>query len=251
MKITVINPTITTAWHEDTRRTYADAARPYTEVQVITLEWGTASIESYRDEALAVPDILANVVRAERAGADAVIIDCMSDPGLYAARELVTIPVVGPSESSMHLAAILGHRFSVLTVSEQDIPEVAERAARYGLATKLASARPFKIAVLDLADDVDETVRQVVEVAEAAVRHDGAHVIVPGCTGLAGLAPRIQAGLAERGCEVPVLDPPSVALKLAESLVDLGLRPSRRTFPSPPPKEIRWPVDGAWGTGRS
>ena len=247
MEVHVINPTITTSWHEETWRTYAQAARPGTEIRVVTLEWGTASIESYRDEALAVPDILTHVVRAEQAGADAVIIDCMADPGLYPARELVAIPVVGPAQASMHLAALLGHQFSVLTVSEQDVPAVHEQAARYGLAAKLASARPFDIPVLALADDLDATVLKVVEAAEVAVRNDGAHVIIPGCTGLAGLAPRIQAELAARGCEVPVLDPPSVALKLAESLVDLRLSHSRRTYPTPPVKAIRWPADNAFG----
>jgi allantoin racemase len=247
MEVFVINPTITTRWHEDTQRTYAEAARQGTVIRVVTLDWGSASIESYRDEALVVPDILTKAIEAEQSGADAVIIDCMADPGLYAARELVSIPVVGPAQASMHLAAMLGHRFSVLTVSEQDVPEVAERAARYGLSAKLASARPFSIPVLALDDDVDQTVSALVEVAEKAVREDGAHVVIPGCTGLAGLASRIQAGLAARNCEVPVLDPPCVALKLAESLVDLGQSHSRRTYPSPPVKEIRWPTVGAFG----
>jgi len=247
MEVHIINPTITTRWHKDTHNTYAEAARPGTVIRVITLDWGTASIESYRDEALVVPDILTKTVRAEQAGANAVIIDCMSDPGLYAARELVSIPVVGPAQASMHLAAMMGHCFSVLTVSEQDVSAVAEQAARYGLAAKLASARPFDIPVLALGDDVDETVSALVGVAERAVREDGAHVIIPGCTGLAGLASRIQACLAERNCEVPVLDPPCVAVKLAEALVDLGQSHSRRTYPSPPLKEIRWPTDGAFG----
>lgn len=246
MDITVINPTITDRWNEDSQRCYAEAARPGTRVTVVSLAWGTASIESYRDEALVIPGILARVVEAAEAGAQAVIIDCMADPGLFAARELVDIPVVGPAQASMHVAALLGHRFSVLTVSSQDIPEMEDQAARYGLSTRLASARPFNIPVLSLAEDVDRTVRVLVDVAEQAVRVDDAHVIIPGCTGLAGLAPRIQAGLAERGCEVPVLDPPSVALKLAESLVDLGQTHSRRTYPRPPAKEIRWPTEGPW-----
>jgi allantoin racemase len=142
----------------------------------------------------------------------------------------------------MHLAAVLGHRFSVLTLFDHDIPSVEDQAARYGLSAKLASARAFNIPVLALADDLEATVRVLVEVGERAVRDDGAHVLIPGCTGLAGLAPRIQAGLAERGCEVPVLDPPPVALKLAESLVALGLAHSKRTFPSPRAKAMRWPV---------
>ena len=246
MDIYVINPTITSRWNEGTQRAYAGAARPGTRVTVASLEWGTASIESLRDEVLITPGVLSNVVDAERAGADAVIIDCMADPGLYPARELVHIPVVGPSQASMHLAAVLGHRFSFLTVFDQDVPAMEDLVARYGLSSRLASVRAFNIPVLSLEKDVDETVRVLVEVAEKAVREDKAHVIIPGCTGLAGLAPRIQAGLKERDCEVPVLDPPSVALKLAEALVDLGQSHSKRTFQPPPGKEIRWPTSSSF-----
>ncbi len=241
MHIRVINPVITTSWEEDTRRTYTRAAGPGTQISVVSLNWGTASIECYRDLALAVPDIMAKALAAEREGVDAVIVDCMADPGLYAMRELLAIPVVGPAEASMHLAAMLGHRFSILTVLEADIPAFEDQAQQYGLRTRLASVRSFNIPVLSLDDDAEATLEAVMGTAEAAVREDGAHVIIPGCTGLAGLAPRIQRGLAARGCEVPVLDPPPVALRLAESLVALGLAHSKRTFVRPGPKEIRWP----------
>jgi allantoin racemase len=247
MHIRVINPVITTHWAEETRRTYAAAARNDTQVSVVSLDWGTASIECYRDEALVVPDILTKTVEAERAGVHAVIIDCMGDPGLYAARELVSIPIVGPAQACMHLASILGHRFSVLSIFDQDVPMVEDQVARYGLPTKLASTRAINIPVLDLRGDVEVTVQALIDAGEKAVREDGAHVLIPGCTGMAGLAPRIQGGLAERGCEVPVLDPPSVAIKLAESLVDLCQSHSKRTFPFPPIKEMRWPTEGVVG----
>jgi allantoin racemase len=248
MHIRVINPVITTRWEEDTRKAYASATMAGTEVSVVSLDWGTPSIENYRDHALVVPDILTKVVQAEQEGANAVIIDCMGDPGLYAARELVSIPVVGPAEASMHLAAMLGHRFSVITVFDSGVPMVEEQVALYGLSNKLASVRAFNIPVLDLDDDVEATLRVLIEVSKCAVLEDGAHVIIPGCTGLAGLAPRIQAGLAGCGCEVPVLDPPSVAMKLAESLVELGQSHSKRTYPRPSAKELRWPGVSAYGS---
>jgi len=242
MDVFVINPTITSRWNEGTQHAYASAARPGTRVTVLSLDWGTASIESQRDEVLITPGVLGRAVEAEQAGADAVIVDCMADPGLQAARELLDIPFVGPAQASMHLAAMLGHKFSFLTVFDQDVPPAEDLVNRYGLSSKLASVRAFNIPVLALEEDVDETVRVLVELAEKAVREDGAHVIVPGCTGLAGLAPRIQAGLRERDCEVPVLDPPSVAVKVAESLVDLGQSHSKRTYAPPPGKELRWPT---------
>ncbi|MCL6430873.1 MAG: aspartate/glutamate racemase family protein [Anaerolineae bacterium] len=239
--VRVINPVITSSWEEETGEAYRRAAGPGTEISVASLEWGPASIESYRDHALAVPDILHKAVAAEREGADAVIVDCMGDPGVYAARELVDIPVVGPAEASMHLAAMLGHRFSVLSVLDTRAPMMEDQAARYGLRSRLASVRAFNIPVLALADNRERTLRAVTACAARAVREDGAHVIIPGCTGLAGFAPLIAAGLAAEGCEVPVLDPPSVAIKLAEMLVALGLSHSRRTYARPGPKARRWP----------
>jgi allantoin racemase len=241
MHIRIINPTITREWEAATLEAYQGPAQADTQVSVVSLDWGTASIESYRDHALVTPDILNKAIQAEADGVDGVIIDCMGDPGLYAVREMVRIPVVGPAEASMHLAAMLGHRFSVLTVLDSRRPMMEEQAARYGLADKLASARAFNIPVLELEKDPENTLKTVVEVAVQAVRQDGAHVIIPGCTGLAGFAGRIQAGLAQQGCEVPVLDPPSVAIKTAETLVSLGLTHSARTFARPNDKPYRWP----------
>jgi len=304
MHIRIINPTITKEWESSTLQAYRLVAHPQTHISVVSLDWGPASIESYHDHALAVPDILAKVIQAERDGVDGVIIDCMGDPGLYAARELVRIPVVGPAEASMHLAAMLGHRFSVLTVLESRRPMMEEQVARYGLTAKLASVRAFNIPVLELEKDPQKTLATVIEVAVLAVQQDGAHVIIPGCTGLsalltsapsssfesekrdgaqgspegsprgaarrsrtiaresclaaplasgqldgaqaarsclAGLAGQIQAGLASHGCEVPVLDPPSVAIKTAETLVSLGLTHSPRTFARPATKPYHWP----------
>lgn len=242
MHIRVINPTITTSWEEESLAAYRDAAGPGTEVTISTLEWGTPSVEGYVAEALVTPGIIARAIEAEREGADAVIVDCMGDPGVQACREAVNIPVIGPAEASMHLASMLGHRFSVLTVVDTLIPFVETQALRYGVAGKLASVRSFNVPVLDLASSDEATFAAVMRVAEAAVREDHAHVLIPGCTGLAGFAPRIQAALAAAGLEVPVLDPPPVAVKLAETLVALGYRHSRRTYGRPFTAGHRWPV---------
>jgi len=246
MHIRIINPVITTSWEGDTHRAYADAARHGTQVSTVSLEWGTASIENRYDEALCTPGILDRAVEAEKEGVDAVIIDCMSDPGLFAARELLSIPVIGPVEASVHLAAVLGHRFSVISVLDSDVPITNELVARYGLSARLASIRPIGISVLDIHADTEFTLKAFIETGESAVRKDGAHVLIPGCNLLAGLVPRVASALAERGCAVPVLNPRSVAIKLAESLVDLGQTHSRQAFAQPDTKEIRWPVSTAF-----
>ena len=47
---------------------------------------------------------------------DGIAIACYGDPGLYAARELASVPVVGIAEASMLVACTVAHRFSVVTV---------------------------------------------------------------------------------------------------------------------------------------
>lgn len=238
MKIRAVTPIITEAFGPMIVEEFSRVAGPETEISNVFLRSGPASVESAYDEALAIPDVIARAREAEAQGMDAVIINCFGDPGLDAAREVVSIPVVGPCEASMHVAAMLGHKFSVITVLERLIPELELHAQKYGVAGKLASARSVDLPVLDLEKGREQFVGRMVERAIEAVEEDGAHVIVLGCTGLAGLAEQVRAGLLERSHHIPVIDPAATALKVAEALVGAGLTHSKRTYPPPPEKEI-------------
>jgi allantoin racemase len=212
---------------------FASIARADTEVGHSELDTGPASIESKFDEALALPDTLAKVLRAERDGADAVVIDCMGDPGLGAAREVTSIPVLGPAHTSMHVAALLAHSFSIVTVLDAVIPMLEDLAITYGLSGKLASIRSVDIPVLEL-DDHERMMNGLEEESIKAIQEDGAHAIVFGCTGMRGCADALRERLEARGYEgIPVIDPVVTAFKIAEALVDLGLSPSTRTYGRP------------------
>ena len=238
MKIRAVTPIITTAFGPMIIEELERVARPDTEISNVFLDAGPASVESAYDEAIAAPDVVAKVREAEADGIDAVIINCFGDPGLDAARELVSIPVIGPCETSMHVAAMLGHKFSVITVLERIIPELELHAQKYGVGWKLASVRSIDLPVLDLEKGREQFVGRMVERAAEAIEEDGAHVIVLGCTGLAGLDEQVKSGLSKVGYVVPVIDPASIALKMAEALVDAKLTHSKRTYPQPPEKEI-------------
>src|SRR4030042_2895517 len=122
MHIRVIVPHPSKEFEAHARNALSPAARPDTELSVVCLDKGPASTESRYERASAVPDTVAKIVQAERDGAEAVIPDCMGDPGLEEGREMVSIPVIGPPETSMHFAAMLGHRFSVGPVLDRLIP---------------------------------------------------------------------------------------------------------------------------------
>jgi allantoin racemase len=238
MKIRAVTPIITEAFGPMILEEFGRVARPDTEISNVFLKSGPASVESAYDEGVAIPDVIRRVREAEADGMDAVVINCFGDPGLDAAREVVSIPVVGPCEASMHVAAMLGHRFSVITVLERLIPELELHAQKYGVSWKLASARSVDLPVLDLEEGRDQFVERMVERAVEAVTEDGAHVIVLGCTGLAGLAEQVERGLSKAGYDIPVVDPAATALKVAEALAESGLTHSKLSYPRPPKKEI-------------
>lgn len=200
---------------------------------------GPASIECEFDEAMAVPGIVAEAIAAERSGADAVIIDCMGDPGLKAVREVVSIPVLGPSETAMHLAAMLGHRFSIVTVLDSVVPMIENLATLYGMAGKLASVRAIDIPVLELESDPARLTEELARASLAAVESDGAHAIVLGCTGFLGCAEAIGSALTARGHDLPVVDPIPATVCTAQAIVRAGLRHSKRTYAKPQPKTLK------------
>jgi len=238
MRIRVVAPVIRAPLVAIVFEQYRAAARSDTEMSLATLDRGPSSIECRYDDALAVPDVVAKIVKAEQEGMDAVIIDCMGDPGLDAAREMVSIPVIGPAETSMHIASMLGHRFSVVTVADSLIPVFDQHAIKTGLTRQLASVRTVNIPVLEL-DDHARLLGALVDQSIRAVREEEAHVIILGCTGMAGMAIGVEEGLKKEGIsDVPVIDPTTLSVKIAEALAHMGLSHSKRTYPPPPEKEI-------------
>jgi allantoin racemase len=236
MQIRVVTPITTPGFTEASD--FEPFARPDVEVSHVNIDEGPASIESYFDEALALPDTIAKIMQAERDGVDAVVIDCMGDPGMDAGREATLLLVLGPAQTAMHLAALLGHRFSIVTVLDAVVPLLDDLATKYGLAGKLASIRSVDIPVLEL-DDHERLVSALVSESVKAIEEDGAHAIVFGCTGMRGCADGLRASLADAGYPgIPVIDPVIAAFKIAEALVDLGLAPSQRTYAAPRAKSI-------------
>ena len=232
MRILVVVPLVGTQFNREVEEEFAAGAAPGTEIRVVNLDEGPQSIESECEEALAVPDFLRKAKRAEESGFDAIICDCFGDPGVRAAREAVGIPVIGPGEASMLLAATLGRKFSVVTVLRSVFPMIEALAWHAGVDRKLASMRSVDIPVLELLDK-ERMVAALHEQMIHAIQDDDAHVLVLGCTGMMGVAKQLEARLAGSGLEVPVVDPVAAALKQAETLVALGLRQSRRTYTRP------------------
>ena len=76
----------------------------------------------------------------------------------------------------------------------------------------------------------EETLRQLKEEVLKIVEEDGAEVVVLGCAGLCGYDEELQELVG-----LPVLDPVTVTVKVAEMYVQTGLCHSKkRKFAKPP-----------------
>jgi len=219
-----------------------DDVKPYEredlEVSHSLLDMGPASIESEFDEALAVPDTIKKAVEAERAGADAIIIDCMGDPGLNACREAVSVPVLGPCQTAMHIAAMIGHRFSFITVLDRLRPMIDRLVAGYGLGDSYASFEAVDVPVLEIHRDLSKLTGALTEKAYKAVTRDHAGAIVLGCTGFLGCAEAMCSGLSAKAIAVPVIDPIPLTLHIADSLIKTGLSHGKQIYPAPDNKGL-------------
>jgi allantoin racemase len=189
---------------------------------------GPESIESMWEEYLSVPGTMDVALQAERDGFDAVIPGCFGDPGLDGIREIVSIPVVGPGQASMMVAATLGHKFSIISVVENIIRPLENLAMLHGLSSKLASVRQIGIPVLELNSDPDYTFGRAIEVCREAIEKDRADVLVMGCGTLSFRSEELAAELG-----VPVVNPLRAALRMAELYVSSGLSHSKRSYPTP------------------
>jgi allantoin racemase len=224
----------------DRRLAYARSlVGPDTEVDFAVPKEGPGSIETRADAAAAVPALIDAVRRAEANGYDAVIISCFSDPGLDACREMVSIPVTASAQASMHVAAQLGSRFSVISPGSRRSSRGYDNPRKYGLWERFASVRLSGLSVMDLARDRERTLERLAEVGRLAVDEDGADTLVLGCMSMAFHG--IDRELAAR-VGVPVVNPVPASLMLAELLVRCGLRQSPLAYPLSAPPNILRPV---------
>lgn len=222
----------------DRRRTaLVELASPGTDVRLIVTPHAPASVESFAELALAAPGILQRVVESERDGADAVVIWGGHDPSLDGARELVSIPVMGPGMASIYYAAALARRFSLL-VQLPNVLTVGERQVRdLGLSERCASVRSVNLPVLELSRPESYAVMRAA--ALAAIDADGADAVCFGCMAMTPHADPLAEELAELRPGALVINPGRAAIRLAETLVGMGLTHSRRSYPSPP-KAVRF-----------
>lgn len=230
-RLLLINPNISDSVSDLIRAEAERSAAPGTRIEVLTAPFGVAYIET-RCEALIGAYAAAQLAAEHHERYDAVIVAAFGDPGLPALREALPCPVTGLTEAALASACLLGHRFSIVAISQRIRAWYRETVESYGLASRLASIRGLDEPLADIGNVQGEQGERLVALAERCVADDGADVIVLAGAPLAGLARSLRGRLP-----VPSVDGVSSAVRHAETLV--ALQPGRArqgSFAPPPPK---------------
>jgi allantoin racemase len=209
----------------------ADLLGPDTEVECVPVRNSATLVDCYYEDLVFDMYIAEAGLRAEEEGYDAVIMDTVSDSGLYALRSRLSIPVIGPGLVSYAVGIILGKRFSIVTMWDKWTHLYEKNLAIYDLKQKCASVRsvniPPDVEALFTGKE-EEMFERLTAEGRKAIEEDGADVILLGSTTMH------QAGdYMSEHLPAPVINPGPVAIKLTESLVQLGLTHSKVAFPSP------------------
>lgn len=138
------------------------------------------------------------------------------DPGLAEARALAPVPIVGPGEASMYLAAINGRPLSIVTVDQHAVPVSHAMLSRLVIKPPIASVRHIGVPVRQLVQDRSVGAGAVEREARRAVEEDGAEAIYLGSMTLGTLG--VDDMLREK-LGVAVFNPMRIAANAAMQLL--------------------------------
>jgi allantoin racemase len=218
MRILILNPNTTEAITELLTSAASKVAAPGTELVPLTAPRGFPYI-STKAEAQIGGAIAIEALAAHHREVDAAVIAAFGDPGLFGARELFDIPVIGMSEAAMLTACMLGRRFGIVTFAEALGTWYQDCVAMHGMSERCAGIRASNQAFSAISTVQQEKEDRLVDLANRAVHEDEADVVILSGAPLAGLAAKVSSRIP-----VPVVDPIAAAVKQAEALIALSPR---------------------------
>lgn len=186
MKIKAITPVVVP--EEECRKrergvTQHAGLKPDTKVEFSSIRKGPPYLSYYTECLDSDYNVFLEGCNAEKEGYDAVQPDCVFDPALKPLKEVLNIPVAAPLECSIHVASVLGRKFSVLINEESMVKFIEEKVREYGLDNKLASVRVIDVLFEELGfatgtPDMRAIHRKLKAAGIKAIEQDGADVLI-------------------------------------------------------------------------
>ncbi len=240
---TMIHTKELTGYREALTKHLNSVKRADTEISVNGVDRGSLDLHFNFTVALnsfAPGGVLNKMVQADREGYDAAAIGCFLDPALQEARELTDIPILGLAETSMHMACMLGTKFSGIAFCDKQAQYYDAVVRRYGLEDR---AVPFASLGIDLTE-VQKGFADpgwMMDLFRKSLKQlagSGAEVILPACACVNTIV--VNEKITEMEGML-ILDINTLLLKITEAMVDFskltGAKRSRKLLYQKPGKE--------------
>ena len=187
---------------------------------------GITPFDSYahpRMEWRCAREMICNAVRAEREGYDAFIVGHFQDAGLYEARSVVDIPVIGLGEATMLWCCQMGQRLGIVTINPRFIPWFHHQIGKYGLKERVTGVHAMTFEpgqILEAYGDAQKAaeVKDLFEEQGRPMVAAGSDVLIPG----GGIPMLLFSQFHDHQIDgAPVVNGIPIAVQMAEMAVNL------------------------------
>jgi len=168
------------------------------------------------------------------------------EPGFFAARMISKIPIAFCLHSAVHVASLIGDRFSIIELTDVMAAIIRHHVQLYGLSYKLASVRTLSRSstyMLGLlrkykkeermkVPEIKKVVADAVARCITAIEEDRADSLILGCPPFQCFEDEIRQGLDEAGYEeIQLIGELSAAVEMAKAMVNMKLTQAPRAYP--------------------
>jgi Asp/Glu/hydantoin racemase len=183
---------------------YDTLSPPAVEIELVDLPEGPGvpvRLDSARDIRTSEEFVIEEASRTDPASHDAVLPDCVLDPGLDRLERECPVPVFGILKLSAGFLVSLGHRFAAFTRNRPIGEELRERLKTYGLLPHFDRVEVLDLAFEDIADD--EGWNEALRAAGERFSGSRTMAVINGCSA-------VELGLTSG--RIAVVDPTRLAL---------------------------------------
>jgi allantoin racemase len=214
-RLLLVNPNTSrgvTRWlGDEARRVAGDRF----DIVAVNADSGVAAIETPEDLDRVASAVIAALVA--HPDASAAIIGAFGDPGLAAARSRDPRPIVGLGECGLMAAGRGGRRFAIVTLGAAMVETIASRAARLGLANRLAAIHVLPFSIAQMIEERDDRRDAIAAAVRASAQENGVEAALLAGAPFAGMAHTLA-----RGLRIEVLDGVAACVEAAAAKLGEG-----------------------------
>lgn len=160
--------------------------------------------------------------KALPSGCRGVVVDCFDDPGVVACREIGGLPVVGPYQAAVSVAAVLSDRIGIITTDLPGITNEEKKARSFGVENKIVSIRAIDSPVGDILADRGSILEALLAACRRMELEDRVGAICLGCTEMFFVADELKRRLKAEGSRLSVVEPILNAVLMLENIIRMG-----------------------------